>query len=69
MAGGAAHLDTHALTAVAVNQLDRAAALVEPAIAPLHERDENREQVGALLGEPVLLTGPLAGLKPVTVAT
>ena len=65
MAGGAAQLDADGLAAVAVEQLDRAAAVVEPAVAPLHQRDQHREQVRALLGEPVLLAGALAGLAVV----
>ena len=63
--GGAPQLDADALAAVAVAQLHRAAALVEPAVAPLHQRDQRREQIGALLGQPVSLPGALAGLAVV----
>ena len=46
-------------------QLDGAAAVVEPPVAPLHERHQGREQVGALLGEPVALARALPGLAVV----
>jgi hypothetical protein len=36
--GGAAELDVDRLAAVSVSQLDGAAGLIEPAVAPLHER-------------------------------
>src|SRR5689334_12410881 len=64
MARRAAQLDADGRPAVAVAQLDRAAA-VEPAVAPLHERGQHREQVGALVGEPVGAPGALARLAVV----
>ena len=65
VSGGAAQLGRHRLATVPVAQLDRAAPVVEPAVAPLHQRDQRREQVGALLGQPVALAGALAGLAVV----
>ena len=59
MAGGAAQLDGHRLAAVTVAKLDRATALVQPAVTPLFQRHQSREQIGALLGQPVALTGAL----------
>jgi hypothetical protein len=48
-----------------VAQLDRPAPLVEPLVAPLHQGDQRREQVGALLGQPVAPARALPGLAVV----
>jgi hypothetical protein len=46
-----------------MGQLDRPAAILgRPAITPLQEGDEHREQLRALLGETVGVPGALAGL-------
>ena len=39
-----------------MNQLHRAAALIEPTVAPLHQGNKRREQVRTLLREPIALT-------------
>ena len=41
---------------------DRAAVVGLPPIGPLHERDDRRQQVLTLLGDPVPVAGALAGL-------
>jgi predicted dinucleotide-binding enzyme len=61
----AAQLDRDRLVAAAVAELHRPAALVEPLVAPLHQRGQRGEQVGALLGQPVALAGALPGLAVV----
>src|SRR5689334_5577345 len=63
--GGAAELDGDGLAAAAVPELDGPAAVVEPLVAPLHERGERGEEVGALLGEAIALPCALAGLAVV----
>ena len=50
---------------VAVSQLNRSAAVIEPAIAPLHEGYERGQEIGALVGQPVTLTRTLAWLAVV----
>src|SRR3954454_15550325 len=62
---GAAQLDGDGLAALAMAQLNRATMLVEPLVAPVHQGDERREQVGALVGQAVALAGALAGLAVV----
>ena len=47
---------------VAVTDLDAGSAVLLPAVAPLHQRHQHRQQVGSLLGQPIALTGALAGL-------
>ena len=49
----AAQLRADHRPAVAVAEAHRAAVVGLPPIGPLHERDERRQQVLALLGEPV----------------
>jgi hypothetical protein len=67
VSGGAAKFDGDGLAAVAVAQFNRPAAIVEPAVAPLHQRSEHREEIGALIGEPVTLTRALPRL-PIVLA-
>src|SRR4051794_41463999 len=62
MPGRAAQLQADGLAAVAVLELDGAAVVGEPAVAPLHERHEGRDEVGALGRQPVAPAGALAGL-------
>jgi hypothetical protein len=62
MVGGASQLRTDALAAVAVAQLDGAAVVVEPAVAPLHQRDERRQQLRPLGRQAVVLTRALPRL-------
>lgn len=57
----AAQLDMDAASAVAVTQLDGPAVVCRPAVAPLHEGDEHRQQLGALAGEAVARPGSLTG--------
>src|SRR3954469_8156237 len=60
---GAAHLGPHGMPAVAVLDLPRLLrAVAEMLVAPLRERDEHREEVPALGGEPVLVAPPLTRL-------
>jgi len=56
---GAPELHGDWLAAPAVAQLDRSAAVVEPPVAPLHQRDQGGKQVGALFCEPIALAGSL----------
>jgi hypothetical protein len=58
----AAELGVHRLTAFAVPESDRAAVGGHPSIAPLHERDQCGEEIGALLGETVSVAGSLPGV-------
>ena len=62
VARGAAQLGLHGLAAAVVRSSTRRAAVGQPAVAPLHQRDQHREQVRALLGQPVLVAGALARL-------
>src|SRR5262249_34637298 len=59
---GAAKLHGNGLAAVPVAQLDGPAALVEPTVAPLHQRHKRWEQVRALGRQLVALPGSLSGL-------
>src|SRR5579862_7646383 len=54
--------DADVAAAAGVCQFDPCAALDRPLVAPSHERDEHGQEVGALLGERVLVAGTLAGL-------
>jgi hypothetical protein len=45
-----------------MQQLRRPAGVAEPAVAPLHQADDHREEIGALLGEEVPVAGALSGL-------
>jgi hypothetical protein len=61
--GAAGHDPDRPGTGPRVPQRDRSLPLVrQPAVTPLHEGDQCREQVDALVGEDVLLAGSLAGL-------
>ena len=64
-AGGAADLRGDLRAAAAVLEDDRATLVVDPAIAPLHQRDDRGEEVHALLGQAVALAGPLPRLAVV----
>src|SRR5262249_43335280 len=48
-------LHAHALAALAMAQLDGPCTVREPAITPLHQRGERREEVGASRRQPVAL--------------
>src|SRR2546430_3489035 len=61
VSGGAAQLDPHALAALVVAQLDAASAL-QPALAPLQERGQRREQLDALVREAIALARAFARL-------
>ena len=61
MSGGAPQHGLDGLAAAVVAQLDAVAPL-DPASAPAHQRDDDREDVRALLGEPVALPRALARL-------
>src|SRR5438067_3152801 len=63
MSGCASQLNAHRLAASAMAELERAAPVIEPAISPLHQRGDCREEVGAFLREPVLLAGALPGFS------
>jgi hypothetical protein len=45
-----------------VQELRWAAGVAEPAVAPLRQADDHREEVGALLGQAVAVAGALSGL-------
>jgi MFS family permease len=47
--GSAAQLRPHRLAAVALAELHRTSAVIQPAVAPLHQRGEGREDVSHLL--------------------
>src|SRR3954453_7959854 len=57
----AAHFGPNRVAALAVLHLPRLLA-VEVVVAPLHQADEDREEVPALRGEPVLVAAALSGL-------
>src|SRR3954469_18139289 len=67
MSGRASQLDGHRVAAPPVAKLERAPLVVEPAIPPLHQRSERREEIVAFLGEPVLLARALSGF-PIVLA-
>ncbi|GAA3432976.1 hypothetical protein GCM10018954_025790 [Kutzneria kofuensis] len=63
MPGVAAELGVHGSAAVAVvQQQGGALGIGGVAVAPVEQGDQDRVQLLALGGEPVLVTGPLAGL-------
>ena len=62
VAGGAAKLDPDRMFAAVMAQLDGASVLGGPTVAPLHERDEDRQQLDALLREDVAHAFALAGV-------
>src|SRR5439155_8256338 len=67
MSGCTSQLDAHRLAASSVAELERPSLIVEPAIPPLHQRSECREEIGAFLGESVPLARALPRL-PIVLA-
>src|SRR4051794_25828707 len=61
--GGAAQLEPNRFATVAVTQLEGAGSIVvQPALAPLDQRDEHRQEVGTLGRQAVSMAGALPGL-------
>src|SRR5258708_19015821 len=59
---GAAQFGADRLAATGVLQDHGSPVRSQPPVAPLHQRHENREQLGALVGETVAHPGSLAWL-------
>ena len=45
-----------------MHELRGPAGVAEPAVAPLHQADDHRKEIGALLGQAVAIPGALSGL-------
>jgi hypothetical protein len=61
----AAELDCYRLSTIAVVDLHGPRVVGDPAVSPLHERQESREQLRTLCREVVALAGSLAGFPVV----
>jgi len=56
-----AHLDGHRAAAVDMPQGDASAVGPRPAVAPLHQGEQRREQLFTLVGEVIVLAASLSG--------